>query len=55
MDKKTAGNVSLALNTIGILALLAAALDILPVADNVLIFAGIALFIVAASIRRLSK
>ncbi len=40
---------------IGLLLLLAAAFDILPVADNTLIFLALACFIISAVIKRIGK
>lgn len=39
----------------GILLLLAAAFDILPVADNMIMFLAVACFVVAAVIKKISK
>ncbi|MBN1527003.1 MAG: hypothetical protein JW919_05445 [Candidatus Omnitrophica bacterium] len=55
MDQKRVNNIAAVLNLIGILILLAAAFDIAPVADNVMIFVGIVCFIVGAFLRRLLK
>jgi hypothetical protein len=43
------------LNGIGILLLLAAAFDILPLADNLVIFLALACFIISAVIRKIGK
>jgi len=41
--------------TVGILLLLAAAFDILPVSDNVMIFAALACFIIAGAVKKIMK
>ncbi|MFA4993432.1 MAG: hypothetical protein WC571_05640 [Candidatus Omnitrophota bacterium] len=43
------------LNGIGILLLLAAAFDILPLTDNLVIFLALACFIISAVIRKIGK
>lgn len=43
------------LNGIGILLLLAAAFDVLPLADNLVIFLALACFIISAVIRKIGK
>ncbi|MFA5355988.1 MAG: hypothetical protein WC301_01070 [Candidatus Omnitrophota bacterium] len=42
-------------STAGILLLLGAAFDILPVSDNLAIFLGIACFIIAGAIKKIMK
>jgi len=54
MEKKTCV-LSIALNTIGILVLLAAAFDILPISDNKAIFIGVACFIIGAAAKKIMK
>jgi hypothetical protein len=43
------------LQAIGMLLLLSAALDVLPVSDNTVIFLSLACFIIAGVIRRISR
>ncbi|MHB8155146.1 MAG: hypothetical protein ACYDFR_03725 [Candidatus Omnitrophota bacterium] len=43
------------LNGVGILLLLAAAFDVLPLSDNLLIFLALACFIISAVIKKISK
>ena len=47
--------VSTILRVIGVLLLLAAAFDILPLADNQVIFIAIACFIIGSAIRKIQK
>ena len=55
MDKKTNEIINAILWGAGILLLLAAAFDIFPVADNMLVFLGLACFIIGAVIKRIAK
>ena len=43
------------LNGVGILLLLAAAFDVLPLSDNLLIFLALACFIISVVIKKISK
>jgi len=47
--------VSIVLNTAGVLLLLAAAFDILPLADNQAIFIAIACFIIGAAVKKIMR
>ena len=55
MEKKTVKVVTTITGAAGIILLLMSAFDIIPAMDNVLIFAGIACFIVAGVIKKLTK
>ena len=55
MENKAIGVVSAILWGAGILLLLAAAFDILPIEDNLAIFLAIACFILKAVIKRIAK
>jgi hypothetical protein len=55
MENKNTSIISTILWGVAILLLLAAAFDVLPIADNVLIFFALACFIVSAVIKRITK
>lgn len=55
MEGKAVGTISAILWGAGILLLLAAAFDILPISDNLAIFLAIACFIVKGVIKRIAK
>lgn len=55
MENKAIGVVSAILWGAGILLLLAAAFDILPIEDNLAIFLAIACFVVKGVIKRIAK
>lgn len=55
MENKNACLCSPILCGIGILLLLAAAFDVLPVADNLVMFIAVACFVISAIIKKISK
>ena len=55
MENKNTCMCNAILNTVGILLLLAAAFDVLPLADNLIIFLALACFIVSALIKKITK
>jgi hypothetical protein len=55
MENKNTCMCNAILTGIGILLLLAAAFDILPLTDNLVIFLALACFIVSAVIKKISK
>jgi len=55
MDKKKITFVTAPLTGTGIILLLMSAFDIIPAWDNVLIFIGIACFIVAGVVKKMAK
>ncbi|MFH1593272.1 MAG: hypothetical protein ABID09_01075 [Candidatus Omnitrophota bacterium] len=55
MKNKTVNAMSPILCGIGILLFLAAAFDILPAQDNLLVFLGIACFIISGIIKKISN
>ncbi|MFC1577127.1 hypothetical protein ACFL3N_02170 [Candidatus Omnitrophota bacterium] len=55
MECKIAGMAPAVLSAAGILLLLASAFDIVPAHDNLLVFLGIACFIVAGVIKKVNK
>ena len=54
MDKKFNEIINAILWGVGILLLLAAAFDVFPVADNMLVFLGLACFIIGGVIKRIA-
>ena len=55
MDAKTVKAATTLAGALGIILILMSAFDIIPKFDNVLIFAGIACFIVAGVIKKLAQ
>ena len=55
MEKKSVNILTPILFGVGVLLLLAAGFDILPAQDNLLVFLGIACFIIAGVIKKISK
>lgn len=55
MDNKKTCVINSVLWGVGILLLLAAAFDVLPIADNLAIFLALACFIINAVIKRIAK
>ncbi|MDD4980806.1 MAG: hypothetical protein PHC54_06045 [Candidatus Omnitrophica bacterium] len=55
MENKIIGVVNALLWGAGILILLAAAFDVLPIADNLAIFLGISCFIINAVIKKIAR
>ena len=55
MEEKTVKATTTVIGALGIILILMSAFDIAPKLDNVLIFAGIACFIVAGVIKKLTK
>ncbi|MBM3249313.1 MAG: hypothetical protein FJZ09_00495 [Candidatus Omnitrophica bacterium] len=55
MENKSTCVVTTILMGAGILLLLAAAFDILPVADNVIIFVALACFVIGGLVKRIAK
>jgi hypothetical protein len=55
MENKNSCMCNTVLNALGVLLLLAAAFDILPLSDNFVIFCALACFIVSAAIKKISK
>ena len=55
MENKGVGVVNAILFGLGVLLLLAAGFDVLPAQDNLLVFLGIACFIIASVIKKISK
>ena len=55
MENKTTCVVNTILWTVGVLLLLAAAFDILPIADNLAIFLALACFIINLAIKKIAK
>ena len=55
MEGKGTCIVNTVLCTVGILLLLAAAFDVVAVADNMMIFLAIACFIIGAAVKRIAK
>lgn len=55
MENKSTCIVSIVLNTAGILLLVAAAFDILPLADNQAIFIAVACFVIGAAAKKIIK
>jgi len=55
MENKNSCMCNTVLNAVGILLLLAAAFDILPLADNFVIFCALACFIISAVIKKIAK
>jgi uncharacterized membrane protein len=55
MENKSACVVTSILMGAGILLLLAAAFDILPVSDNVIIFVALACFVIGGVIKKIAK
>ena len=55
MENKNRCVINAILNGVGILLLLAAAFDLLPISDNKAIFLGLACFIISAVIKKIAK
>lgn len=55
MENKNTCIISTILPGVGILLLLAAAFDVLPLADNLVIFLAIACFIISGIIKKIAK
>jgi len=55
MENKNVNIISSVLWCLGILLLLAGAFDVLPIEDNKVMFIGIACFIIAGMIKKISK
>ncbi|HNW40025.1 MAG TPA: hypothetical protein PKI44_06355 [Candidatus Omnitrophota bacterium] len=55
MENKNSCICHAVLNGAGILLLLAAAFDVLPISDNLAIFLGLACFIISGIIKRITK
>ena len=55
MENKNTCVCYVVLNGVGILLLLAAAFDVLPLSDNLLIFLALACFIISVVIKKISK
>ena len=55
MENKNICVAGIVLNTAGILLLLAAAFDILPISDNQAIFFAIACFVIGAALKKIMK
>ena len=55
MENKSSCVISTILLAAGILLLMAAAFDVLPIADNLAIFLALACFITNAAIKKISK
>jgi len=55
MENKNPCMCNAILNGVGVLLLLAAAFDVLPVEDNLVIFIALACFVVSAVIKKISK
>lgn len=55
MENKNMCACNAILNGLGILLLLAAAFDVLPLADNLVIFIALACFIISGVIKKISK
>jgi len=55
MENKNSCICTAILNGVGILLLLAAAFDVLPITDNLAIFLGIACFVISWVIKKIGK
>jgi len=55
MENKNACMCNAILNGVGILLLLAAAFDVLPLSDNLVIFLALACFIISVVIKKIGK
>ncbi len=55
MENKNTCMCNAMLNGVGILLLLAAAFDVLPLSDNLVIFLALACFIISAVIKKIGK
>lgn len=55
MENKNTCMCNAILNGLGILLLLAAAFDVLPLSDNLVIFLALACFIISAVIKKIAK
>jgi hypothetical protein len=55
METKAVGTVSTVLRGLAILLLFAAAFDVTPVSDNMMIFLALACFVVSGVINRIAK
>ena len=55
MESKNSCMCTVILNGVGILLLLAAAFDVLPLTDNLVIFLALACFIISAIIKKITK
>ena len=55
MENKNSCMCTAILNGVGILLLLAAAFDVLPLADNLVIFLALACFIISGIVKKISK
>jgi len=55
MENKNTCMCNAILNSVGVLLLLAAAFDVLPLSDNLVIFIALACFVVSVVIKKISK